>query len=111
MVSPEFKAHILALFIGRYFNTAALIGCMSIETWLSIVFGLVEAEIKQRVLATGGVWKEIPVGLHGPTLAMTLIARWKAEPSLHERFPAFIDFVDYAEQEIEEGRAIDNIKS
>ena len=110
-VSDELKAHAIAMTIGRYHTSATLIGRLRLETWMTIVAGLIEVEIEKLMIEYGEAELEVPAENPGPILAQDLIRRWKAEPALQERFPSFLDYIESVERAIEQGLPINGEES
>ena len=109
IASDEMKAHVVSLVIGRYFTTPALLSHWSIDDWVCLVAVILETEIQKLVASYGESLPEIPAAPEQPVvLAQTLIARWKLEPALQERFPSFLDFVEDTEMKIAHGMNIDH---
>lgn len=108
LVPDELKAHVVAMVIGRYFTRASLIGRMSLDAWIEIVFTTLESKTKELVLSYGEEWQEIPREPQVPIFASELISRWKSEPAIRQRFATFLDFLDAEERAIEQGMPVDS---
>ncbi|HMS83075.1 MAG TPA: hypothetical protein PKD12_05465 [Nitrospira sp.] len=110
-VSDELKAHALSLVIGKYYNCAALIQRLGLDDWLAVLAVFVDCTIQNIVRSYG---EELPSpfieGEHNPdVLASQLIARWKQDRSIQERFPQFADYVDAVESMLEGQRQMERV--
>jgi len=91
-VSDELKAHALAITVGRYRTTAALLSRFSLGDWLAILAVFIDYEVARMVERDKEALPEIARITDGPILASQLIARWKGDASIRKRFGSFIDY-------------------
>lgn len=109
-VRDEVKAHAIAITIGKYHNSAALIQRVGLDDWLAVLAVIIDREIQKAVRQYGEDLPSLHIETEAnpPLLADRLIARWKSEPSLQERFPQFLDYVDAVESMLEGQRPMES---
>lgn len=107
-VSDNVKAHALSLTVGRFFSTPCLLSRWSLEGYLSFLAVMIEVETRKLVLSYGETWPELPPMQEAPILAQTLIAQWKGNPAIRQRYRLFVDYAEAAERAIEQGVPVDS---
>ena len=108
-VSDDVRAHALSLTIGRYFSTPCLLSRWRLEDYLCFLAVMIEVETGKLVKSYGEDWPELPPMQEPPVFAQTLIAQWKENPALRERYHLFVDYLEAAERAIEQGIPIESV--
>lgn len=107
-ISDDLKAHALSITIGRYRTTPALLSRLTLNDFLTILAVIIECETKKMVARDREALPEPAQICDGPILASQLIARWKGDPSLRERFASFADYAAAVDDVLLGERAFDN---
>ena len=108
-VSDDVRAHALSLTIGRYFSTPCLLSRWRLEDYLCFLAVMIEVETGKLVKSYGEDWPELPPMQEAPILAQTLIAQWKGNPAIRERYHLFVVYLEAAERAIEQGIPIESV--
>lgn len=108
-VSDELKAHALAITIGKYYQSAALIQRLGIEDWLAVLAVFIDCEMHKIVRSYGEEVSSpvIEVEQDPSMLASQLIARWKHDHTIQARFPQFFHYADAVETMLEGRRPME----
>lgn len=107
-IPDELKSHALALTIGRWQTTPAIIQRLDLRDWLAVLAVFIECETKRILREYGEDLQPLPQVTETPVLASQLIQRWKHDEALQTRFESFAEYVAVVESMLEGVRPMES---